>query len=183
MLTVVLQLFHRFDDVGQRRVLLVLLKTADQFRLPAPAQLFQRRHVQVTIMEKRFQFRHRARHETAVLANRIAAHRRLIGRYELLEEHDQRRFGLLFRHGRRPDPLDQPAAAMGALVPCIHLVERFVRLVDGKHRTFSDRVQVHVGDDDGNFDDAVGVRFQPGHFQVDPHQVELVGALDDARGG
>jgi hypothetical protein len=93
----------------------------------------------------------------------------------LLEEGDQFFLGLLFGHGRGLDAVDQAGLAVRALVPVVHLVERFVALVDGEHRTFGQHVQLRIGDDDGDFDDAVGVRIEAGHFHVEPDQVGLVG--------
>jgi len=46
--------------------------------------------------------------------------------------------------------------------------------VDRKHRTLGQHVQVGIGDDHGDFDDAVGIRIEPGHFHVDPDQIEFV---------
>jgi hypothetical protein len=174
VLAVVAQFFDRLDDVGQRGVLLVLLEAGRQFRLPAAAQFLQRRHVQVAVVEEGFQLRHAARHEAAVLADRVAAHRRFVGRHPLLQEGDQLLFGLGFGHGRGLHAVDQARLAVGALVPVVHLVQRFVALVDGEHGTFGQMFSC-VGDDDGHFDDAVGVRIEAGHFHVEPDQVHSLG--------
>ena len=181
VLTVVAQLFDRLDDVGQRRVLLVLLEAGRQLGLPAAAQFLQRRHVEITVMEERFELRHATGHETAVLADRIAAHRRLVLRHVMLEKFDQLEFGLGFRHGRRLHAVDQSRLAVGALVPVVHLVECFIRLVDREHRAFGDDVQVRIGDDDGDLNDAVVVRVEARHFHVEPDEVEFIGTLGRAR--
>ena len=43
-----------------------------------------------------------------------------------------------------------------------------------QHRAFGEGVEIAVGNDDGDFDDAVGFRHQTGHFHVDPDEVVLV---------
>jgi hypothetical protein len=123
-----------------------------------------------------FQLRHAARHEAAVLADRVAAHRRLVRRHPLLQEGDQFLLGLRFVDGRCLDAVDQAGFAVRALVPVVHLVQRLVALVDGEHRAFGQHIQVRIRDDDGHFDDAVVVRIQAGHFHVEPDEVEFVGA-------
>nr|GEU28358.1 ornithine carbamoyltransferase, chloroplastic [Tanacetum cinerariifolium] len=170
MLAVVLELFDRFDDVGQRRVHLVLFESGDHGRRPALAQLFQRGHVDIAIVEIRLQLRHVAHHEAAVLADGIAAHRRFAFWHPLLHESDDLLFRLRFGDGGRLDLVDQARAAVGALVPGVHAVQHFIALVNHQHRAFGQHVQVHVGDDHGHFDDAVGVRLEAGHFHVDPDQ-------------
>jgi hypothetical protein len=94
-------------------------------------------------------------------------------RHPQLHELDQLFFCMGFGHGRRFDAVDQARAAVRALVPGIHFVQGFIRLVNGKHRTFGQHVQVHIGDDHGHFDNPVGVRLQAGHFHINPHQIEL----------
>ncbi|MCY1241048.1 hypothetical protein D9M68_790170 [compost metagenome] len=70
---------------------------------------------------------------------------------------------------------------MGAFVPVVHAIEHGIALVDHQHRAFSQDIELGVGNDDRNFDDAVGVRLQAGHFHVQPDQV--VFALDGFGGG
>src|SRR6185503_1799809 len=74
-LAVELQLLDRLEDVGERLVL-ALLRERLQLRLPALHQLLQRGDVEVAVMEVRLEARHPAREEAAVLADRVAAHRR-----------------------------------------------------------------------------------------------------------
>ncbi|MNT59645.1 hypothetical protein D3C72_1971740 [compost metagenome] len=64
---------------------------------------------------------------------------------------------------------------MGVGVPLVHCGQRFVALVHDQHRRFGDHVQLTVGDHHRDFDDAVGVWFQPGHFHVQPD--EMLGIL------
>src|SRR4051794_31352859 len=46
--------------------------------------------------------------------------------------------------------------------------------MDRKHRAFDLDVQLRVGHDDRDLDDAVSVRIKAGHLEVDPDQVLLV---------
>ena len=122
-------------------------------------------------MEVGFQRGHVLVEKTTILANAVAADRRLALGHPLLEEGDGLRFGR-----RRVDlaftyALGQAALAMGAGVPLVHSGQRFVALVNGDHRAFGQHVQLAVGDDGGHLDDHVALRLQASHFQVDPDQV------------
>jgi ATPase subunit of ABC transporter with duplicated ATPase domains len=66
---------------------------------------------------------------------------------------------------------DQAAAAMGALVPGVHRVQRRIGLMYGENRPFDALRQVGIGHHDGDLDDAVGIGVQPRHFKVDPDQI------------
>jgi hypothetical protein len=44
----------------------------------------------------------------------------------------------------------------------------------GDHRALRDHIQVAVGDDHGDLDDAVAVGIEAGHFHVQPDEVILV---------
>jgi len=44
---------------------------------------------------------------------------------------------------------------------------------DGQFRAFRQDVELAIGHHGGNFQDAIGLRVQPGHFQVDPNQAVL----------
>jgi hypothetical protein len=59
-------------------------------------------------------------------------------------------------------------------IPVVHGVQHLVRLVDGEHRAFRQRVQVAVGDDGGDLDDVIRVGLQARHFQIDPDQAERI---------
>ena len=64
---------------------------------------------------------------------------------------------------------------MRALVPFVHPVQDFRRLMNGDHRPFSDGVEVEVGDDGCHLDDHVGVGLQARHLEIYPD--EIVAAL------
>ena len=68
----------------------------------------------------------------------------------------------------------RPLLAVGALVPGIHLVQQFIGLVDRKNGPLDARFQARSRHDDGDFEKAVGIGLQAGHFAVEPDQV-LVG--------
>ena len=63
---------------------------------------------------------------------------------------------------------------MLAPVPVVHRVEHGVRLVDGEHRPFGQRVQMLVRDDGGDLDDVIAVGLQSRHLQVDPDQAQRI---------
>src|SRR3989304_7471792 len=75
VLAVVLEFLDRLMDVGERLVLAVLGEAGRELRLPALHQLFQRAHVEVAVMEVRFEPRQMGHHEAAVLMHRVAAPR------------------------------------------------------------------------------------------------------------
>ena len=58
--------------------------------------------------------------------------------------------------------------------PFIHAIEHFVALVHDDGGPLIENIQVLVGDDGGDFDDAVGVRIEPGHFEIDPDEIFFV---------
>ena len=101
-------------DVRQCLVLAVLLYPVGHFRLPALRQLFQRTHVQIAVVEIIFQLRHPAREKTAVLADRVAAHRRGANRHMLFEKLDHLRFHHRIVERRSPDLVDQAGLAVAA---------------------------------------------------------------------
>src|SRR6185312_15255363 len=68
-------------DIGQRRVRRFLAHGLGDLRRPAPRQFLQRGHVEVAVVEIALQPRHLAMHEAAVLADPVAAHRRLTRRH------------------------------------------------------------------------------------------------------
>src|SRR5512145_3188970 len=78
---VVLQFGDRLVDVGERLVAALLLERLQRLGLPAARQFLERADVDVAVVEERLEPRHPARHEAPVLADRIAAQRRLAGRH------------------------------------------------------------------------------------------------------
>ena len=161
-------------DVGERGVCLRLAESPEQLGPPAAGQLLQGADVEVSVVEERLEPGHRRGQEAAVLADAVAAHRRGVLAHVALQELDDLalRLGLVDR--RRADAVGEPAPAVGAGVPRIHPGQRRLALVDRQHRAFGAALQLGVGDDDGDLDDAVGVWNEPGHFEVDPDEVVVV---------
>jgi hypothetical protein len=60
-------------------------------------------------------------------------------------------------------------------VPFVHRFEFFLGLVDGQNWPFGEDIELTVGNDGGDLDDAMAFRNQTGHLQVDPDQVAGVG--------
>jgi len=81
--------------------------------------------------------------------------------------------GLAFVVRTQFHALDEAGRAMVALVPVIHAGHGLGGLVNGQHGAFRDDLQVGIGNDGGDFDDAVGLGDQSGHLQVDPDEVLL----------
>src|SRR5690606_39562286 len=63
MLAIMLELFNRLVNIGQRLVLAMLHKAAVDLGLPAQRQLFQGADINIPVMEVRFQPRHVLHHE------------------------------------------------------------------------------------------------------------------------
>jgi hypothetical protein len=56
-------------------------------------------------------------------------------------------------------------------VPLVHPGERGIALMDGVYRPLGEHSEVLVGYDRRYFNDQIGVRFEAGHFQIDPDEV------------
>ncbi len=179
------QLVDGFLNVGQRGVGLLLLEGAHQLGAPAPRQFLEGAHVEVAVMEIGFQLGHAPGHETAILANGVAAHRRLASGHVFFEESDDRLAGLRFVHRAGAHPVGEAGFAVGVLVPGVHAGQHRIALMDGQHRPFHAHGELRVGHDHGHFDDAIGVGIQPRHLHVDPDEVVVVTGEDGSgrRGG
>ena len=125
-------------------------------------------------MEEVLQFGHLARHEAPVLADAVTAHRRVARLHPVAQKGERLLFGparvvLALAHA-----LGQSGTPVLAGVPFIHRGHYRVGLVDRDHRPFGEDVQIAIGDDGGDLDDAIVEGVQTGHFQIDPD--EIVGA-------
>ena len=174
MLPVMLHLGDGFVDVSQRLVLAVLLYALRHVRLPAFGEFLEGADIQIAVMEIVLEFRHRARHETPVLADGIAAHGRCARRDVFLEKSQHLLFhcGLVQRGSL--DPLDESRLAVGGFIPRVHAVHDAVGLMHHQHGGFGNGFQIIVGDDDGDLDDAVGIGIEPRHFHVYPDEVIFI---------
>ena len=70
--------------------------------------------------------------------------------------------------------LRQPRATVGGGVPFVHAVEQFVALVDDINFGLRQDVQIGVGDNHGDFDNAFAFGVKPGHFHIEPAEVVCV---------
>src|SRR5690606_32345805 len=57
-------------------------------------------------------------------------------------------------------------------VPFVHGIKAGVLLMNGNHRTFGKNIEVFVRHQGGYFNNHIGFRLQPGHFQVYPDEIE-----------
>ena len=183
VLAVVRQLLHRFADVRQRGVRAHLAHAFEQRRCPAPCQLLERGHVEVAVVEIAFQPRHVPDEEPPVLADRIAADRRPALGNPLAQERDRAFLGVGHRRVAGEHAAPQAGTAMRAAVPFVHGLEPRERMRDRQFGAFGEHVQLAVGDQRGDLQDRIGVGIEPGHLEVDPDQVLLVGGHAWLAGG
>ena len=124
-------------------------------------------------MEERFQLRHIAPQEAAILTDAVATH----GRSALLTVQAQKCQHLLLCFGftdlAAAHAVGQTRLTMCAGAPLIHARQHRIRLMHGDHGPLGDEIQIRIGDDCGHLNDAVSVRIQSGHLQIDPDQVIL----------
>ena len=120
--------------------------------------------------------------EAAILADRVAADRRLARRHPLHKEVQGAALCFGQSHIRSHHAIPQAAGVMSATVPVVHGFEPFERMMDGQLRAFGQHLKMGIGHESGDFDDAVAVRIKPGHLQIDPDQVIVTanGRHDDA---
>src|SRR4030065_147165 len=86
MLAVIFQFLDRFVNIGERGVLAFLVHAARDLRLPAFHQLLEGGHVEIAVMKLGFQIGDVAREKTPVLADGVAAHRRLAPAHQGLQK-------------------------------------------------------------------------------------------------
>ena len=122
-------------------------------------------------MEVALHLGHPTRHEAAVLADRVAAHRAHAFGNEAAKSFDEhlRRLGLI--DFARAYAVDQSRTAVSRAVPLVHAVEHFFGLMNRHHGTFVQNVEVLVRDDGGHFDHAIHFGLKARHFHVDPDEV------------
>ena len=171
MLAVMLQLSNRLANIIQRQMGAALMEAVFDLWRPTRSQLFQGRHIQVAVVEVAFQRFHVRIKEATILADAVAADRRLALGHPPFKEGDGFSFGVAHADAAVTHALGQAGVAVGARIPLIHGGEDGVAVVNGDHRTFGQGVEVAVGDNRRHLDDDVGVGVQTGHFQIDPNQV------------
>ncbi len=84
-----------------------------------------------------------------------------------------RPLGLTSRGGAFEATLDQPRFTMCTSIPLVHCLESRLAYRNRKHWPHGDLVELIVGNQSRNLDDVIGIRIEPGHFQVDPDQVGI----------
>src|SRR5690348_16028831 len=172
---VMAQLGDGIADVGQRRVRRFLAHALGDFRRPATRQFLQRGHVEVAIVEIALQPRHLPMHEAPVLADRVAAHRRLAWRHPGAQE----LHGGLLGHrvvGLRVQHLaPQAGFVMLVDVPAVHGFQSVDFMAYREDRAVGQHVEVLVGNHRGDLENRIVVGVEAGHLQIDPDQVFFVG--------
>ena len=63
---------------------------------------------------------------------------------------------------------------MGIFVPLIHAIKDRIRLMDHPRRALGNGIQLRVGDDKGDFDDAIGIGAEARHFHIEPDESILI---------
>ena len=173
MLAVVPQLLDRLEDVVERAVLLRLARPllVDR-RVPAPAQLLERRHVDAAVVQVVVELGHVAVEEAPVHPDAVAAQRRRTGASGRAARGTRARRAP--RRRRR-----SVAAAISVISPdfvCMLRTKSSMRasVASSWWTTICDAVveqgQVGVGDDARDLDDHVALDIEPGHLEIDPHQ-------------
>src|SRR5476649_971759 len=94
MLAVMLQLSNRLANIIQRQMRAAFMEAVFDFRRPACGQLFERRHIQVAVVEVAFQRFHVRIKEATILADAVAADRRLALGHPFFKEGDGFSFGV-----------------------------------------------------------------------------------------
>ena len=171
---VVTHFLDAFENIVQSLMRTALYHAFGNGRIPTFGEFFQGGYVQIAVVEIRFEARHIFDHEAAVLMDGIAAHRRGFFGNPLRDKVEQFLFHVGFGQLRFAHALGQPRAAVGGSVPCVHAVEQFVALVDDINFGLRQDVQIGVGDNHGDFDDAFALGVKPGHFHIEPAEVACV---------
>jgi len=149
----------------------LLAEPSRDCRRPAPREFLDGTDVEVAIVKELLEGRHFPEKEPAILADAVSAHGRSSGLGVRLHEFERPSLGLSGSDLAAPDPLQQPGRAMRRAVPFVHRIEDAVGLVNGDLRSFCHDPQVRVRHDRRDLDDVIPVRVQPGHFEIDPHEI------------
>ena len=181
MLAVPAELFDALADVLQRLVCLPLLHWRRADGVPAASELLDRGDIHVPVVQVRFELRHLAHEEPAVLADGVAGE----GRDALRHPPPHERERLSLRLGNidlgGADAVDQPGTRVCRDVPCVHQREVFFGASDREVGALGDDVEVAVRDQRRDLDDHVPIRIEPGHLQVEPHEAPRVFASSHAQ--
>src|SRR5690606_29747008 len=174
-LAIELQLVDRFENIVEGAVAGALGEIGAGAGIPVIGQFLDGADVAVAVVQVGLEPGHVTVQETAVLADGVAAQGRGVLPDVALDEVQRLAFGLGLVDGGRPHPVHKTAFAMGPRVPLVHGRQKVVRLVDRDYRPLFEDVELHVGDQGGDLDDAITIRVESGHFEVDPDQAIGVG--------
>jgi len=168
---VILQFSNRLPHVIQREVPRLLAHPGQDVRRPASRKFLERADVEVAVVKEPLQTRHLPVQKPPVLADAVAAHRRRTGLDVNLQKLECKLLGLHCRDDAASDAFKQTGGTVGRSIPVVHCVQHGVGLVDRDDRAFGDDLQLRIGHDRRDFDDAVPVRVEARHLQVDPNEV------------
>src|ERR1700737_4451745 len=140
-------------------------------RCPPQRQFLEGAHVEIAVVKKFLERRHVTRQKAPILAHAVAAHRRSSRLQPRLEKLQSLAFRSGHVDGACQDPCAQSGSAMLIAIPIIHCAEHRLALMHRQHGTFGKHVEVFVGYDRRNLDDEIGLRLEPGHFQIDPNEM------------
>lgn len=163
------ELGERFVDVLEGAVVLGFGRSLD-VGIPAPHEFLHARDIDEAIVQEPVEPRHVPSDEASVLPHRVATERRgsLLG--VLAEKFEDLGLGVLDEDGRSANLIRQPTFPMVFRTPFVHGEQNRVRLMDDEIGTFSDHLEVAIGDEGCNFQDPAPVGVEAGHFEIDPHE-------------
>ena len=139
------------------------------FRFPASGELLECAHVEVAVVKERFELGHVVGHKAAVLADAVAAQGRGLWLGVLGEKGECLTRGLGLVDRACLHALDKPRASVVGLIPLVHRVECRIALFDREHRAFGEKIEILVGDDCRDLNDAIARGQKPGHLEIDPN--------------
>ncbi|AAW75461.1 predicted GTPases [Xanthomonas oryzae pv. oryzae KACC 10331] len=169
-LTVVTQLIDRIAHIAEGGMRRTLGKPIGHRRRPTPRKFLDGGHIQIAVMEIALKARHLPMQEAAILADRVAAHRRGASADPLAQECHGLRFGLRMGDLAVEHALPKTRTAVLIAVPLVHRFQGFQRMRDGQFRPLGKHVQLRIGHDGGDLDNRIAIGIQAGHFQIDPDQ-------------
>ncbi len=174
ILAVISKLVDGLPDVRKGEMLSFLAKSAQELRSPSTRKLFDRAHIDDSIVKVRFQLGHVSREKPANLPDAVSAQGHDAGRNMSTNERERLLLGLGLGHVARPNPFHQPGIPMMRLIPLVHVSQSFYVLVNREHRTLGNDHEFLVGNDGGDLDDHVALGIEAGHLEIHPHEVAVV---------
>ena len=112
-----------------------------------------------------------ARHKTAVLTDRIAAHWAFAFWHIAAKDLSEYLRAFFFIHRTFKASCNKSGFSMRFRIPSIHPVEHGLGLMNCHDRTFMKNVQILVRNDRSHLQDAIHLGLQPRHFHINPNEV------------